>query len=732
MRVEDRNVYHIFTTGFCGAESRQDECLVQQHRLDKVRAIIPYLKEMGINTVLFGPLFQSMSHGYDTIDYRTVDKRLGTNEELKALVDELHENGIEVLLDCVFNHVGRDHFAVQDLLKNRENARYKDWFCNVNFGGNNAYNDGLWYDNWAGCQELVKLNLWNPEVRGYLKDNLAFWIDAFGIDGVRLDAANVMSPDFLAELSDFAKDKKPGFFLFGEIVGGDYGNFIRQGHLDSCTNYECYKGLYSSLNDKNYFEIAHSIRRLMDNGGLAQGYPLSNFVDNHDVNRVASTLRDEHLLVPLYTLLYTMPGYPTVYYGSEQGMKGEKGQGTDAPLRPPYEAMHFDTKNGLYRYIKELGKVRGASEALRAGTYHERFIRPEMYGFSKDRDGEEVFIVLNMNEGEQYAPMDLHGDYVDLLTGETLTLSGDVPMAPYSGRILFEAGKEPKVDLGDKTGDQTEDAEAAEDVQETQAQAPAESETDEETDMEDRKQAPEVLTVERPGEPALEIIENLPTGAEERAEVGGDSDDEGEDGDSESDETGGVTEAPEEESESEKETESDVQALEAETPEAVTEPAPERSSEPSFAPGMHRMMEEALLEAREAAMEGEVPVGAVLVRNGAIIARNHNRKEALQDPTAHAEVLVLREGAKKLGDWRLTGCELYVTAEPCPMCMGAVMQTRLEKLVYGTPEMRYGAVENNERLMNHEMTPRHLEIYGGVREDECRTLLTQFFADKKN
>lgn len=730
MKTEDRNAYQIFTTGFCGAESLQDECKEQQHRLGKVEALIPYLKEMNINTILFGPLFQSMSHGYDTIDYRKVDRRLGTNEELRELVDHLHAEGFEVVLDCVFNHVGRDHFAVQDLLKNRENARYKDWFCNVNFSGNNAYNDGLLYDNWAGCQELVKLNLWNPEVRDYLKENLKFWIETFDIDGVRMDAANVMAPEFLAELSDYAKSLKDGFFLFGEIVGGDYGNFIRQGHLDSCTNYECYKGLYSSLNDKNYFEIAHSIRRLMDNGGLAQGYPLSNFVDNHDVNRVASTLRDEHLLIPLYTLLYTMPGYPTVYYGSEQGIKGEKGQGTDAPLRPPFEAMHFDPENQLYRYIGKLGAARKASRVLREGRYHERFIRPEMYGFSKDLDGEEVFIVLNMNENEQSAPMDLHGDFVDILTGKTLSLDGDVPMAPYSGRILFAAGSEPELDLGDKPEepetDTVPEAETEEDQNQDHQNEEIQNEENQMQEQESKKQAPEVLTVERPGEPALEIIENLPTGAEERAEVG-DSDDEGDDGDDDPDEP----DAPEA-------TEPVVQAYAAASDGLVSETAPETDAQETedkpdapFAPNMHRMMEEALLEAREAAMEGEVPVGAVVVKDGEIIARAHNRKEALSDPTAHAEILALREAAAKLSDWRLPGCELYVTAEPCPMCMGAVMQTRLDKLVYGTPEMRYGAVENNERLMNHEMTPRHLEIYGGVREDECRTLLTQFFEDKK-
>lgn len=684
MRVEDRNTYHIFTTGFVGAEERQEQCDGQKHRLDKVEAIIPYMKELGINTVLFGPLFQSTSHGYDTIDYRMVDKRIGTNEELKALIEKLHENGMEVLFDCVFNHVGRDHFAVQDLLKNRENARYKDWFCDVNFGGNNYFNDGLWYADWAGCADLVKLNLYNPEVRDYLKENVKFWIDEFGIDGVRLDAANVMAPDFLAELSDYAKSVKPEFFLFGEIVGGDYANFMRNGHLDSCTNYECYKGQYSSLNDKNYFEIAHSIRRLMGEGGVAGGYPLSNFVDNHDVERVASTLRDERLLVPLYTLLYAMPGYPTIYYESEQGIKGKKGQGTDAPLRPPYEAMHFDTSSALFKHIKKLGAARKASKALRYGKYQEGFIRSEQYGFSKEADGERVYVVLNMNENAQNCPMNLHGQFVDILTGEKLDLDGDVPVEAFSGRILFEEDQAPVIE------EETEETVVEEGVPEDET--PEEEPFDAEHVQKEISAAldRECALIEKTLKHAMEALEKeAPVDAEVQERI-------------------------------EKAIEKEMSGLGREKKKA------DKSGD-GFAPKMKAFMDEAILEARKALMEGEVPVGAVVVKDGEIIARAHNQKESLNDPTAHAEILALREAAAALKDWRLEGCELYVTAEPCPMCMGAVLQTRLKKLVYGTPEYRYGAVENSVRLKDHEMKPKKLEIYGGIREDECKTLLGDFF-----
>lgn len=657
MKTQDRNIYHIFTMGFCGAEAEQAQCRQTQHRLDKAAALIPYLTELGTNTVLFGPLFSSVSHGYDTIDYETVDPRLGTNEDLAELTAAFHEAGIEVVLDCVFNHVGRGHFAVLELLKNRENSRYKDWFVNVNFQGNNAYNDGLWYADWAGCANLVKLNLWNPEVRDYLKQTLASWITDYGIDGVRLDAANVMDPGFLAELSDYARSIKPGFFLFGEIVGGDYGRFVRDGHLDSCTNYECYKGMYSALNDKNYFEIAHSIRRLMAPGGICDGFPPANFVDNHDVNRVASTLRDENLLTPLYTLLYTMPGFPTIYYGSEQGTKGKKGNGTDAPLRPPAEAMHFDDKCALYRTIAKLAKVRAASDALRSGVYAEGFIRPEQYGFYREAGGEKVFVALNMSGESCSAPAGLHGSYTDVLTGEVLKLDGDLPLEAFSGRILYETGKEPQELMDDKKGTCPNPG------------------------------PQEVVTVENPGKPPLEVIENIPTQAQSRDEIGDDSDEDGEPegGDGDSEESSG------------------------------------------FAPKMNEYMSAAIAEAKLAEADGEVPVGAVIVRDGQIIARGHNEKEGRQDPTAHAEMLAIRRAAEKLGRYRLGDCELYVTAEPCPMCLGAVMQARIGKIVYGTNEPRYGAVETTAELGAHPMMPEKAEIYSGVREEECRSLLRRFF-----
>ncbi len=435
MKPTSRNIYHLFTLGFCGApQYHENEETV--NRLKKIEKIIPYLKEMGINTLLLGPLFGSISHGYDVSDYYEVDTRLGTREDLKALIEKLHENGIDVLFDAVFNHTGREHPFYLDLKERRENSPYRDYYRGVNFWGNNSFGDGLSYENWAGHDNLVKLNLDHPDVKAYFKDVLADWIDEFDIDGIRLDAANVMSRPFLAEISDFAHNKKDDFFIFGEIVGGDYRELAQNGHLDSVTNYECYKGLYSSLNDKNYFEIAHSIRRLFDNGALLSGIPAFNFVDNHDVERVATTLRDKRLLKPLYLLLYTMPGVPSVYYGSEQGIEAKKEWGSDASLRPEYESIDFDKKSDLYKFITKLGKLRRKYPVLEDGTYRELFILPQQYGFLREGDDPAV-ILLNMQEEDVTVPVGLNGNYRDVLNDEDVEIEGEVEIPAFSGRILF-------------------------------------------------------------------------------------------------------------------------------------------------------------------------------------------------------------------------------------------------------------------------------------------------------
>ena len=140
-------------------------------------------------------------------------------------------------------------------------------------------------------------------------------------------------------------------------------------------------------------------------------------------------------------------------------------------------------------------------------------------------------------------------------------------------------------------------------------------------------------------------------------------------------------------------------------------------------------MRRALLEAKKAYLKGEVPVGAIIVADGQVVARAHNRKEELQDPTAHAEMLAIREAASRLGSWRLLGTTMYVTLEPCAMCAGALVLARVERLVYGTPDPKAGAAGSVTNLVQHDTLNHRLEVTSGVLQEECAALLQQFFAD---
>ena len=300
--------YHIYPLGLTGAPAQNDYGEVV-HRLPKLLPWIDHIKEIGCNAIYIGPLFESVGHGYETTDYRTLDRRLGDNDDLKEFVRTCHEKGVRVIFDGVFNHTGRDFFAFKDLQKNRENSQYKDWYCNVNFGGNNEYNDGFSYDNWGGYNLLVKLNQWNPQVKDYIYDVIRFWVSEFDIDGIRLDAADVLDFDFMKGMRQVANEVKPDFWLMGEVIHGEYTRWVNSETLHSVTNYNLNKALWSGCNQHNFFEIAHTVKRLYDMGGCHyRNLESYSFADNHDVERIASKIINKDHLGVIYTLMYTLPG----------------------------------------------------------------------------------------------------------------------------------------------------------------------------------------------------------------------------------------------------------------------------------------------------------------------------------------------------------------------------------------------------------------------------------------
>lgn len=425
--------YQIYPIGFCGAPTANDGKTVS--RILKLKDWSSYLESLGISSILLNPIFESDNHGYDTRDYKKIDCRLGTNKDFAEVCKDLHTHNVKIVLDGVFNHVGRGFWAFKDVLEKKWDSPYKDWFC-INFDGNSCYNDGFWYEGWEGHFELVKLNLANPAVVDYLLECVKGWIDEFDIDGVRLDVAYCLDRNFMKRLRSFCQELKPDFALIGEVLFGDYNQIVNDEMLHSCTNYECYKGIYSSFNSMNMFEIAHSLNRQYgpEQWCIYRGKHLMSFVDNHDVTRIASILTNKNHLPLTYGLLLGMPGVPCIYYGSEWGEEGVKAPNNDYALRPCFEEPK---PNELTEEIKKMIHVRTGSNALCHGSYRNVVLTNHQLIFERRTDDERMLVAINASD----APFTAHngelgGTMTDLLTGNEIQMSGQLEMPPYSVQYL--------------------------------------------------------------------------------------------------------------------------------------------------------------------------------------------------------------------------------------------------------------------------------------------------------
>ena len=423
---EEAVFYHIYPLGLAGAP-KQNDYGEPVHRLRDLIPWIGHMKEIGCNALYIGPLFESSSHGYDTTDYRKLDSRLGDNEDLKDFVARCHASGIRVIFDGVFNHTGRDFFAFKDIQKNWENSPYTGWYCNVNFGGNNEYNDGFSYENWGGYNLLVKLNQKNPEVQKYICDTIRFWVKEFDVDGIRLDAADVLDFDFMKCLRRTANEVKPEFWLMGEVIHGDYTRWVNPEMLHAVTNYSLHKALYSGHNEHNYFEIAHTVRRLYEMGGnRPEGLRLYNFVDNHDVERIYTKLNNKAHMYPVHILLYTLPGVPSIYYGSEFGIEGRKEWGSDASLRPELHLEDYRDAvrtNPITGEIAALGRIRQSEKALSYGIYKELLLTNRQYAFAREWNGENILVTVNNDDSDFTMTISAEGveRFVGGLSGEQVS-----------------------------------------------------------------------------------------------------------------------------------------------------------------------------------------------------------------------------------------------------------------------------------------------------------------------
>ena len=385
--------YHMYPLGMTGAPRHNDATEVTNRFAELLQWIL-HIRSLGCNAIYIGPLFESTSHGYDTRDYKLVDRRLGDNESFKDFVKQCHDSGIRVVVDGVFNHTGREFFAFKDIQEKKWDSPYKGWYKGVNFDWQGPCGDPFGYDAWQGHFELPCLNLFNPAVRSYLFDVIRFWVDEFDIDGIRLDCANVLDFNFMKEMRQETARMKEDFWLMGEVIHGDYSRWVNPQMLHSVTNYELHKSLYSGFNDHNFFEIAHNVRRLE-----AIGRQLYTFVDNHDEDRIASKLKLKEHLLPIYLCLFTLPGIPSIYYCGEWGVEGKRTSTSDEALRPAIPISQSDERNcELTQFIRAVGRIHDENEEFHGGRYQELLLTNRQYAFAR-HGADSVIITAVNNDG---------------------------------------------------------------------------------------------------------------------------------------------------------------------------------------------------------------------------------------------------------------------------------------------------------------------------------------------
>jgi cyclomaltodextrinase / maltogenic alpha-amylase / neopullulanase len=442
--INDAIIYHLYPLRCLSAPENNNFLAAPVNRLEELTGWLDHLQYLGVNTLLLGPIFESTSHGYDTADLFHLDRRLGSDDTLRQFSRQLHERGFRLLLDGVFNHVGRDFWAFRDILEKGESSRFTGWFKNLQFGKSSPCGDPFTYESWAGHYSLVKLNLAHPEVRDHLLHAVSTWITEFGIDGIRLDTADVLDFGFMQQLTAYCRSLKPGFWLMGEVVHGDYTHWAKPpSMLDSVTNYECYKGLYSSFNDQNLFEIAYALNRQFGTVGMYKHLQLYNFVDNHDVNRLASQIKNPAHLKLVYSLLFSMPGVPSIYYGSEWGIQGMRSDHSDKDLRPaiPVDRL-YQPETDLEAFIRQLIRFRQDNLALRLGDYQQLLVHNTHLAFRRNWEEDSVVVLLNAAENpiRLQIPLVSGSRWQDLLDPSTEYTGSDNPLtielAANAARIL--------------------------------------------------------------------------------------------------------------------------------------------------------------------------------------------------------------------------------------------------------------------------------------------------------
>lgn len=456
--VRDAIFYQIFPDRFARADEKASHPYYQPWGskptlrgfqggdLQGILRRLDYLLELGVTAIYLNPIFlASSNHRYNTTDYYRIDPKLGTMADFRRLVDAVHANGMRIILDGVFNHVGRGFFAFNDLLENQEDSPYRDWFFVHRFPVD-AYSPGPAesYAAWWGYKSLPKLNTNNPDVRRFLLDVARYWIEQ-GADGWRLDVPNEIDDDtFWAEFRAVVRSVNPEAYLVGEIWNVD-PRWVGPGHFDGLMNYPLRREIIHLVCGK--IRPGSFCRRVED---ILSAYPLENqfafynLLGSHDRERIATLLDGDIARVKLaHLILFALPGAPGIYYGDEIGIRG--GKDPDCRGAFPWDLAQWD--HDLRSFLRRLIAVRKGSTALRHGSFSMlKPVHKHVLGFLRQTQEDQVLVIANPESVEQTVRFryddfgwPIERDVTDLCDSVNVIRSGDefeVCLPPFSGGYL--------------------------------------------------------------------------------------------------------------------------------------------------------------------------------------------------------------------------------------------------------------------------------------------------------
>lgn len=418
--------WHVYPLGFTGAVPGGDgqggdgEGGTSPARLGRLNGWLDHLVGLGCNGLALGPVFASETHGYDTVDHYRVDPRLGDEDDLQRLLAGASQKGVRVLFDGVFNHVGRSFPRFADVAAKGDESPYRKWF----------HPDLRTFE---GHDRLVTLNHAEPEVAAYVTDVMTHWLER-GIDGWRLDAAYAVPPEFWRPVIERVRARFPDAWFVGEVIHGDYAEIVQRSGFDSVTQYELWKAIWSSINDRNFYELAHALGR---HDEMLETFVPQTFLGNHDVTRIASRLDDRRHLAHALVILLTVGGIPSIYAGDEfafEGVKEEREGGDDAirpefPDRPDATPGYGQAHHRLHQEL--IGLRRRHSWLVHAQTTVDTLTNTAL-SYTVGHGTERLAVVLNLDD--EPAKVDLpHAGWTCAAGEATFTEAGvTVPPAGWA------------------------------------------------------------------------------------------------------------------------------------------------------------------------------------------------------------------------------------------------------------------------------------------------------------